>query len=118
MIGLAITAVYKYADAVTKCIASDITAVLLCIVSSFFFELTPSVTMWCGVVVVCFAVHLYTSAVPPPKPEEKPSPEKATEVATKEASGADASLRPNRLGREAATEEDTELSARLAEQTG
>merc|ERR1719343_285286 len=68
MIGLAITAVYKYADAVTKCFASDITAVLLCIISSLFFELQPSVTMWCGVIVVCFAVHLYTGAQAPPPP--------------------------------------------------
>lgn len=72
MIGLAITAVYKYADAVTKCISSDVTAVLLCIISTMFFELQPSITMWCGVIVVCYAVHAYTSAVPPPKPEEKP----------------------------------------------
>merc|ERR1719296_456909 len=70
MIGLAITAVYKYADAVTKCIASDITAVNLCIISAIFFNLTPSVTMWCGVIVVCFAVHLYTSAAPPPQPKQ------------------------------------------------
>mmetsp|Transcript_23265 Transcript_23265/g.57898 ORF Transcript_23265/g.57898 Transcript_23265/m.57898 type:complete len:355 (-) Transcript_23265:117-1181(-) len=70
MIGLAITAVYKYADAVTKCIASDITAVVLCIVSSLFFELTPSITMWCGVTVVCFAVHLYTGAQAPVPPKE------------------------------------------------
>lgn len=81
MIGLAITAVYKYADAVTKCIASDITAVLLCIVSSMFFELTPSITMWCGVIVVCFAVHLYTSApTPPPSPKTEPSPASARSV--------------------------------------
>lgn len=62
VIGLAITAVLKYADAITKCIAMDITAVLLCIVSSLFFELQPSFTMWCGIIVVCFAVHAYTCA--------------------------------------------------------
>ena len=39
LIGIAITAVYKYADAITKCIASDCTAVVLCIISSIFFEL-------------------------------------------------------------------------------
>jgi len=68
IIGLAITAVYKYADAVTKCFATDITAVLLCIISTIFFELQPSITMWCGVIVVCYAVHNYTSAAPPPAP--------------------------------------------------
>lgn len=35
LIGIVITAVYKYADAVVKCIASDITAVLLIILSFF-----------------------------------------------------------------------------------
>lgn len=49
LIGIVITAVYKYADAVVKCIASDITAVLLIILSSFFFGLHSSLTMWCGV---------------------------------------------------------------------
>lgn len=62
LIGLAITAVYKYADAVTKCIAGDITAVLLCIISSFLFGLRASITTWCGVFVVSFAVHLYMEA--------------------------------------------------------
>jgi len=73
LIGIAITAVYKYADAVTKCIASDVTAVVLCILSSFFFHLQASLTTWCGVLVVCFAVHFYTAASqPPPKAPEKP----------------------------------------------
>mmetsp|Transcript_59998 Transcript_59998/g.119054 ORF Transcript_59998/g.119054 Transcript_59998/m.119054 type:complete len:380 (+) Transcript_59998:172-1311(+) len=64
VIGIAITMVYKYADAITKCIAGDLTAVILCIVSSFFFHLKTSLTTWCGVQVVCFAVHLYLSAPP------------------------------------------------------
>ncbi|CAK8992243.1 unnamed protein product, partial [Durusdinium trenchii] len=59
LIGIVITAVYKYADAVVKCIASDITAVLLIIISTIFFGLTSSLTMWCGVFTVTFAVHLY-----------------------------------------------------------
>eukprot|EP00435_Cladocopium_sp_Y103_P051535 s1157_g16.t1 len=62
LIGIVITAVYKYADAVVKCIASDITAVLLIILSSFFFGLHSSLTMWCGVFTVTFAVHLYIDA--------------------------------------------------------
>merc|ERR1712232_359233 len=70
IIGLAITAVYKYADAVIKCIASDVTAVLLCVISSTFFELKPTPGMWGGVFVVLFAVRMYSnaaarSAVPP-----------------------------------------------------
>eukprot|EP00931_Biecheleriopsis_adriatica_P011161 TRINITY_DN112239_c0_g1_i1.p1 TRINITY_DN112239_c0_g1~~TRINITY_DN112239_c0_g1_i1.p1 ORF type:complete len:380 (-),score=76.51 TRINITY_DN112239_c0_g1_i1:158-1264(-) len=62
MIGLVITAVYKYADAVVKCIASDITAVLLIIISTLFFHLKATLTMWCGVFTVVFAVHLYIDA--------------------------------------------------------
>mmetsp|Transcript_47715 Transcript_47715/g.152384 ORF Transcript_47715/g.152384 Transcript_47715/m.152384 type:complete len:372 (-) Transcript_47715:89-1204(-) len=87
MIGLAITAVYKYADAVTKCIASDVTAVVLCIVSTFFFELASSVTMWCGVLVVCFAVHFYTSASMPAPPAPA-QPPKARELDLKQATEA------------------------------
>merc|ERR1719265_2887863 len=74
LIGLAITAVYKYADAVTKCIGQDITAVILCIISSWFFGLRASLITWCGVFVVTFAVYLYMEAsAGPPKPPA-PSP--------------------------------------------
>jgi len=76
LMGIAITAVYKYADAITKCISSDLTAVVLCIISSIFFGLKASLPMWCGVLVVCFAVYSYTAAASPaPKPlVEKGSP--------------------------------------------
>mmetsp|Transcript_75563 Transcript_75563/g.161939 ORF Transcript_75563/g.161939 Transcript_75563/m.161939 type:complete len:368 (-) Transcript_75563:36-1139(-) len=73
VIGLVITAVYKYADAVIKCIASDITAVLLCIISSFFFSLKATITTWCGVAVVCFAVHFYSTASSPAPPPPVPA---------------------------------------------
>ncbi|CAE8651054.1 unnamed protein product [Polarella glacialis] len=83
-IGLAITAVYKYGDAVVKCIASDITAVLLIIVSVIFFSLKSSLTLWCGVFVVVFAVHLYVdasqTAAPPPKAKEPPPTMKGVEL--------------------------------------
>lgn len=114
MIGLAITAVYKYADAVTKCIASDITAVLLCIVSAIFFELTPSITMWCGVIVVCFAVHLYVGAAPsPPKPapsQRQPDPEAVDSPATKD-------LQPDGTRASLSDQELTTLLGRKAEAT-
>lgn len=74
IIGIVITAVYKYADAVTKCIASDCTAVLLCIISTIFFRLPSSITLWCGVAVVCCAVHLYTHAAKPGGPPKSDSP--------------------------------------------
>lgn len=76
LIGLVITAVYKYADAVVKCIASDITAVLLIIISAMFFKLKTTLTTFCGVFVVVFAVHLYIDAAKAPAPKEtKESPQ-------------------------------------------
>merc|ERR1719253_2500619 len=85
LIGLAITAVYKYADAITKCIAQDITAVILCIISSFFFGLRASLSTWCGVFVVTFAVYLYMEASQS-KPVSSPAPgaEAAAAVAKSE----------------------------------
>lgn len=67
-VGLAITAVYKYADAVVKCFASDVTAVLLVIISVLFFDLQGSITMACGMFVVVFSVHLYIDATNAAKP--------------------------------------------------
>merc|ERR1712039_65597 len=88
MIGLAITAVYKYADAVVKCFSSDITAVVLMVISSFFFGLKSSVTMWCGVFVVTFAVHLYIDAVKPgaPTPTAPATKDEASECLAKDQS--------------------------------
>jgi len=79
LIGLAITAVYKYADAVTKCFASDITAVLLCIISAWFFGVQSNVTTWCGVAVVVFAVHAYIEASQRAAHEHAPVPTKEME---------------------------------------
>lgn len=79
LIGLAITAVYKYADAIIKCIASDVTAVVLCILSALFFGLDSSVTMWCGVIVVCFAVHFYVEASQQRPPAIAAKPETSQE---------------------------------------
>eukprot|EP00927_Polykrikos_kofoidii_P039967 TRINITY_DN34255_c0_g1_i2.p1 TRINITY_DN34255_c0_g1~~TRINITY_DN34255_c0_g1_i2.p1 ORF type:complete len:394 (-),score=64.61 TRINITY_DN34255_c0_g1_i2:63-1244(-) len=62
IVGLAISATYKYADAVVKCLASDVTSVLLIIVSVQFFDLKPNITMWCGMGVVTYAVHAYINA--------------------------------------------------------
>lgn len=87
LIGLVITAVYKYADAVVKCIASDVTAVLLIIISTFFFNLHSTLTLWCGVFTVVFAVHLYIdaskNAPAPSKQEPAKAPAPATEMASK-----------------------------------
>eukprot|EP00933_Yihiella_yeosuensis_P019649 TRINITY_DN15876_c0_g1_i2.p1 TRINITY_DN15876_c0_g1~~TRINITY_DN15876_c0_g1_i2.p1 ORF type:complete len:363 (-),score=40.53 TRINITY_DN15876_c0_g1_i2:14-1102(-) len=69
--GLAINAVYKYADAIVKCIASDVTAVILVLISSLFFDFNATLTTWCGVFVVVFAVHLYIEAAAKTKPAAK-----------------------------------------------
>merc|ERR1712007_21877 len=69
-IGLAITAVYKHADAVVKCFAGDITAVLLIIISACIFGLKTNLTMWCGIFVVMYAVHSYIDASRPPAKKE------------------------------------------------
>eukprot|EP00929_Paragymnodinium_shiwhaense_P098040 TRINITY_DN59593_c0_g1_i1.p1 TRINITY_DN59593_c0_g1~~TRINITY_DN59593_c0_g1_i1.p1 ORF type:complete len:371 (+),score=61.98 TRINITY_DN59593_c0_g1_i1:61-1173(+) len=76
VIGIVITAVYKYADAVVKCIASDVTAVLLIVISVFGFGVSATITMWCGVFVVIYAVHQYIDAskAPPRKVPQSPPP--------------------------------------------
>jgi len=62
MIGLAITMVYKYADAVVKCIAGNMTSVFLLIYSSVFLKVELSLVMWMGVFVVANGVNLYVDA--------------------------------------------------------
>jgi len=61
MIGLAITAVYKYADAIIKTFAQATTAVLLVIFSVAYLGLRPTVTAWMGVLVVVVATHMYST---------------------------------------------------------
>eukprot|EP00404_Azadinium_spinosum_P029188 CAMPEP_0180681552 /NCGR_PEP_ID=MMETSP1037_2-20121125/70056_1 /TAXON_ID=632150 /ORGANISM="Azadinium spinosum, Strain 3D9" /LENGTH=250 /DNA_ID=CAMNT_0022711429 /DNA_START=23 /DNA_END=771 /DNA_ORIENTATION=- len=84
MIGLMITAVYKYADAVVKCISSNITSVLLLIISALFFGAKMSLIMWLGVFIACFGVQLYVDASTPavPKPEESIAPRVLGRTAT------------------------------------
>merc|ERR1719321_2582206 len=62
IIGLAVTMVYKYADAVVKCIAGNITSVLLLVYSAIFLKVEISLVMWMGVFVVAFGVNLYVEA--------------------------------------------------------
>lgn len=71
LVGLAINYVYKYMDAIAKCIASDITAVLLCIISSVCFGLESTVLTWCGIAIVVLAVHLYANAANSGQPVTK-----------------------------------------------
>jgi len=62
VIGLAITAVYKYADAITKQLATDTSTVSLMAISITFFGFPGSIVTWAGVVIVLAAVHLYLRA--------------------------------------------------------
>lgn len=110
LIGIVITAVYKYADAVVKCIASDITAVLLIILSSFFFGLRSSLTMWCGVFTVTFAVHLYidASSKASAKPEASSGQSSQTPVKTELASVMGRDAREERKEATEAVDEEAE----------
>eukprot|EP00971_Amphidinium_carterae_P182189 3615649-Amphidinium_carterae.1 len=62
VVGMAITAVYKHADAMTKQLATDTSTVSLMAISIAFFNFPGSVVTWAGVATVLFAVHLYLRA--------------------------------------------------------
>ncbi|KAJ3377014.1 hypothetical protein HDU84_009160 [Entophlyctis sp. JEL0112] len=59
LIGLAITAVYKYADAVVKTLAQVFSTGLLIIISNIFFGSKMSFTAAAGVLTVFLATYLY-----------------------------------------------------------
>jgi len=109
LIGLVITAVYKYADAVVKCIASDITAVFLIIISAVFFNLKTTLLTSCGVFVVVFAVHLYIDAStkaaaasvlakPAKEPTTSPDSQETTTSADSKAPGTEMIGKPKHNG--------------------
>lgn len=59
IIGLVITAVYKYADVVLKNIASSLTTALLMIVGAFLFNVEINLTIVMGLVVVMASTWIY-----------------------------------------------------------
>lgn len=61
MIGVAITVVYKYMDAITKCIVFIVAVLAFCIIKAHAFDNSYSITMYCGVAVVAISVFEYTS---------------------------------------------------------
>ena len=65
LIGIAVSAVYKYADAVVKTLASAVSTILLLIMFSLS---TMNVVLCCGCVVVFVSVHLYISNPPAAAP--------------------------------------------------
>ncbi|KAF2435425.1 hypothetical protein EJ08DRAFT_337087 [Tothia fuscella] len=64
-IGLAMTAVYKYADAIIKCFATAISTGVLLYVSPILFNVTLSFLVLPGTLVVFIAAWLYAEATPP-----------------------------------------------------
>jgi hypothetical protein len=59
--GVVVTAVYKYADAILKTLASACTTVVLLLLSFQFFGLQPSLVRCCGCGVVLIAVAQYAT---------------------------------------------------------
>ena len=60
--GIVVTAVYKYADSIMKCLASAVTTVLLIGISWLMFGLRLHATILAGCVTVIVAVALYSTA--------------------------------------------------------
>lgn len=61
IIGIAVTLVYKFGDALVKTFASAITAVLLLIISSMFFGLQANIVTWTGGLITVLATYMYLS---------------------------------------------------------
>ncbi|GJC77648.1 CMP-sialic acid transporter 2 [Colletotrichum liriopes] len=74
-IGLAITAVYKYADAVIKCFATAVATGILLYVSPILFGTKLSFLVLPGTVVVFVASWLYMDNPPPKDPNPPPTNE-------------------------------------------
>lgn len=75
-IGLAITAVYKYADAIIKCFATAVSTGILLYLSPILFGAEMSFLVLPGTLVVFISTWLYMEAAPP-----KPSPNSISEQA-------------------------------------
>jgi len=82
LIGLAVNAVYKYADAVIKSFASACSTAVLFILGSMFFHVTVNLVVMAGCLCIFVATHLYStnpanqtssseSTPPPPLPAVK-----------------------------------------------
>jgi UDP-galactose transporter len=77
LIGLAMTAVYKYADAIIKCFATAMSTAILLYISPVLFGVDMSFLVLPGTSVVFIATWLYMEATPPksstPAPEAVPT---------------------------------------------
>jgi hypothetical protein len=59
VIGVVITFLYKYGDAVIKCFANVLSSMILILISIFFLGLTATVTSTCGCIIVFSATYIY-----------------------------------------------------------
>lgn len=78
-IGLAITAVYKYADAIIKCFATAVSTGILLYLSPILFGAEMSFLVLPGTLVVFISTWLYMEAAPP-KPSPNSIPEQASQA--------------------------------------
>jgi len=66
LIGIAVVAVYKYADAVVKTFASACSTAVLFIIGAVFFGVSLNVVVMAGCVCIFTATHLYSANPPAP----------------------------------------------------
>jgi hypothetical protein len=66
VIGIAVVAVYKYADAVVKSFASACSTAVLFLIGALFFGVSVNVVVAAGCVCIFTATHLYSSNPPAP----------------------------------------------------
>ncbi|KAL9129687.1 MAG: hypothetical protein Q9217_001929 [Psora testacea] len=97
-IGLAVTAVYKYANALTKCFATAVSTGILLYVSPILFATQMSFLVLPGTLVAFIATWLYVEATPP-KETNKQAPASAQPTSLPWLSRTSAVLPVKHLGR-------------------
>jgi len=73
LIGLAITAVYKYANVIVKTFSSAVTNCLLLVLSYFFFQQNVTATSFAGALIVVLSTYLFFNPGPKPTLATAPS---------------------------------------------
>lgn len=73
LIGIIITLLYKYGDAVVKCFAQVISSIVLIVISFLFFEYNLSVNSSCGCLLVFVATYLYILLSPELEGDDVPN---------------------------------------------
>ena len=64
VIGVAITFVYKYGDAIIKCFAQVLSSIILVIISALFFGTKFNIVTLCGTIVVFSSSYIYLVIIP------------------------------------------------------